>query len=125
MRKYERLKKEQIYHKELLFFGIYLLICAVAIGVIDYSGRNYTLDKEVIITEAAIEEELPEEQLININTASLEELMTLKGIGQATAQKIIDYRSENNGFLDVDELIKVKGIGEAKLNSLRKYVTIG
>lgn len=125
MGKYERLKNEQIYHKELVFFGIYFLICVISIGILDYSARGFTLDKEITPKEIVAEDAIPEEQLININTASLEELMTLKGIGEVTAQRIIDYRNNNNGFLDVDELIKVKGIGEAKLNSLRKYVTTG
>ncbi|MBQ8410512.1 MAG: helix-hairpin-helix domain-containing protein, partial [Ruminiclostridium sp.] len=41
-----------------------------------------------------------------------------------TAQKIIDYREENNGFLTIDELLKVDGIGEAKLEKIRSFITI-
>ncbi|NLC28265.1 MAG: ComEA family DNA-binding protein, partial [Campylobacteraceae bacterium] len=49
---------------------------------------------------------------VNINTANVEELATLKGIGEKKAQAIIEYREANGGFKTVDELSNVKGIGE-------------
>ena len=61
---------------------------------------------------------------ININTADLDQLMTLKGIGPALAQRILDYRKEHGPFSSVEELLEVKGIGESTLEKFRDHVTI-
>ena len=62
--------------------------------------------------------------LININTASLEELDALDGVGPSTAQKIIDYRTENGGFKTVDEIKEVPGIGDAKFAAMKDSITV-
>ena len=62
--------------------------------------------------------------LVNINTADAARLATLKGIGSALAQRIIDYREENGAFKTVDELKNVRGIGEKKFADLKDKVTI-
>ncbi|MFW0110409.1 helix-hairpin-helix domain-containing protein [Rothia sp. P13129] len=62
--------------------------------------------------------------LVNINTASAQELETLPRVGPATAQKIIEFRQAHGGFRDVDELESVSGIGPALLERLRPLVRV-
>jgi competence protein ComEA len=61
---------------------------------------------------------------IDLNTASIAQLDTLPGVGPATAQAIIDYRSQHGRFRSVDELLKVRGIGQAKLDQIRALVRV-
>ncbi|HEX5619346.1 MAG TPA: helix-hairpin-helix domain-containing protein [Solirubrobacteraceae bacterium] len=61
---------------------------------------------------------------VNLNTATLEQLDALSGVGPVTAQKIIDYREEHGGFGSVDELGEVPGIGDVRLASLREQVRV-
>lgn len=63
-------------------------------------------------------------ELVNINTANVEELETLDGIGESTAKKIIKYRDEVGFFKSIDELMNVAGIGEAKYNAIKDDITI-
>jgi competence protein ComEA len=61
-------------------------------------------------------------QPVHLNTATLEDLDALPGVGPVTAQQIIDYRAEHGAFRTVDELDAVPGIGPARLEQLRELV---
>lgn len=61
---------------------------------------------------------------VNINTASASELMALKGVGEATAQKIVDYREGNGPFSKLTDLKKVSGIGEKKYEAIADDITL-
>lgn len=62
--------------------------------------------------------------LLNINTATADELETLPKIGPQMAQRIIDYRKAHGGFASVDALQNVKGIGEKTLEKLRPFIGV-
>jgi len=61
---------------------------------------------------------------VHLNSATLQELDTLPGVGPITAQKILDYRTENGAFGSVDELDAVSGIGPARLEEIRPLVDL-
>ena len=61
---------------------------------------------------------------ININTASIEELKTLTGIGQSTAEKIINYRNEVSKFEKIEDIKNVSGIGDSKFNSIKDKIVV-
>lgn len=61
---------------------------------------------------------------LNLNSATLEELDTLKGVGPVKAQAIVDYRAKNGPFGSVDELDNVPGFGKKTIDNLRDQLTV-
>ncbi len=60
--------------------------------------------------------------VVNVNTATLEELQLLPGIGESRAQQVIALRKQRGGFKSLEDLVVVRGIGETSLERLRPYV---
>ncbi len=86
-------------------------------------------DKEnkIIFTGAGngiIDEEETGTLLININKATVAEIMTLPGIGESTAAKIIEYRKKNGVFKKIEDIKNVSGIGEAKFNTIKEFISV-
>ena len=62
--------------------------------------------------------------IVNINQANVNELMTLVGIGESTAQKIIEYRNDNGNFKKKEDIKNVSGIGESKYSKIKDKITV-
>ncbi len=81
-------------------------------------------NQEKIIIPSVKKEEIEYDSYnskININTATIEELKLLDGIGEKTAEKIIEYR-EINEFTEIEQLMNVNGIGEGKFNKIKDKI---
>ena len=61
---------------------------------------------------------------VNLNTASVDQLADLPGVGKATAQRILEYRQKSGGFKKIEELMNVKGIGEKSFLKLKPLITV-
>ena len=73
------------------------------------------IDEKEIITET---------KKVSINTGTLEELMTLDGLGEAKAKSIIEYREKNGKFNTIEDLLNVSGIGESLLAKIKENITL-
>lgn len=84
-------------------------------------------DEEKVVVPAKVilneNETESESDIVNINTANIEKLTTLSGIGENTAKKIIKYREEKGYFNTIEDLMNVSGIGESKFNSIKDDIT--
>lgn len=102
-----------------------------------FLGRNQT-QSSVILSVPAVMHTMPQEThaieesvspnntgLLNINTAGMEEFMTLPGIGEVLAERIVAYRDANGSFSSVEGLMYVEGIGEKKMEGIWDFITIG
>lgn len=61
---------------------------------------------------------------ISINSATIEELILLPGIGYVIAKRILEYRRKNNGFKSTDEIMMVKGIGKVKFEKIKDKICV-
>jgi competence protein ComEA len=61
----------------------------------------------------------------NINTADIKMLCSIPGIGENTAQKIIDYREQNGLFEHVEDIMKISGIKQNRFNDIKDMITVG
>lgn len=65
-----------------------------------------------------------EKLMVNINTAKVEDLVKLPGIGESIATRIISYRTENGKFNMIDDIKNVSGIGDSKFNNIKNYICV-
>ena len=90
----------------------------------DYQIDNALKNKVSIITSDSTNSDPGTSSLININLASITELMTLPGIGETKANNIISYREENGFFKAIEEIKNVSGIGDATFDQFKALITV-
>ena len=83
------------------------------------SGKN-----DIVVTKIASAERLALGMPLDINQATEDDLLLITGIGQATAEKILDLRSKLGRFRNIKQLMEIKGIKEKKLAEIRKYLYV-
>lgn len=85
---------------------------------------NRSGEKDIVTDGANSVSASKEKIMININTATIEELQKLSGVGESTAAKIVNYRKENGKFTSIDDIKNVSGIGENKFNKIKDYIYV-
>ncbi len=111
-----------------ILVGITAAFLCLLIGI--FVGRNLTgayipLDKATADNSSnATTQSQQYDGKIDINTATKEQLQLLPGVGETTAQKILDYRNENGSFQTIEDLLNVSGIGEKKLEQMKPYIKV-
>ena len=118
--------------KKIILFVI-VIIVSVGVGfIIQYRETQYrsffvqktSLGQEnddAVTAEASAE---PENKIVNINTDSVEELEKLDGIGEKTAERIINYRRQNGDFEVIEDIMRVNGIGKKKFAAIKDFICV-
>lgn len=95
------------------------------------SKNSASISESELITNDNVKSEedntvnsLENNQKVNINTATKEELMKLSNIGESKAEKIIDYRTANGNFNSIEDIKKVSGIGDKLYDSIKENITV-
>ncbi len=87
--------------------------------------KTEEVQRDIVLPEKPDAPGILENELLDLNTASPEDLTRLPGIGEKKAAAIVAWREEHGAFQVVEDLLSVQGIGEAILADIRPYVTAG
>ena len=108
--------------------AILLAAACLLLGlVLGLSFGSSTCEEMRITTTTRSVSGVPEEisLLVNVNTASIEQLSALPGIGEGFAERIVEYRETVGPFESAEDLLSVEGIGYGRLEAILDYITVG
>ena len=115
---------------------IFTLIATVCVGLGIYVQQREKQYKSFFVErnnanaviaptlEKQYDETDEEKVMVNINTDYVYELMQLDGIGEKTAQRIVEFRKENGDFEVIEDLMRVEGIGEKKFENIKEHIYV-
>lgn len=110
----------------ILILSAFLLTGSILLYIRDSRPfSDITIEKNAFEPELSLEEVkqmLEEKRKVDLNTASHDELVSIPGVGDATALKIIAFRDGGGVFYSARDLLLIKGIGEKKLDRIREYI---
>ncbi len=133
-------KKENeraVYVQTCILMGVLCLLCAGMILFQTLWPQSITIrENSESPAPSAVSSALPsqpepsvevfqQEEKVNLNTASAQELDNLPGIGKAIAQAIVEYREEKGAFQTIQQVMEVEGVGEKTFEAIRDLITVG
>ena len=89
-----------------------------------YKNEVCVCDCPDISNDACISDNNEDDELVNINTANIDELMDIKDIGRSKAKAIIEYRDKNGNFNSIDDIKNVDGIGDSLFEKIKMYIKV-
>ena len=98
---------------------------AAAANMLHSEGKLPDIPESVVFFDVPAITDTFEEGLININTAPMEQLVLLPGIGEVRARAIIEYRESYGGFVSIEEITEVRGIGSVTYENIKGLITTG
>ena len=93
------------------------------VGIKDNACLESLSLNELVVDESSMYLPIYRDNMISLNKASKEELMTLERVGEKTAQKIIDYRNKQD-FVYIEDIMNISGIGEKTFEKIRDYLCL-
>ena len=119
--------KDSAFQSRMLI-GIALLVAAAIMIYVALSSPRVFYTQQTVTTTAAATEQQAETTTVtyplNINTATVDELVTIWGIGEGIARSIVMYRTEHGPYKSLDELKKIRGINDRVLSDISPYLTV-
>ena len=115
--------------RTILLFALFLMACAAVLFCVSFENtplepyRVTSTGQSEAASSAPAASALSEEK-VNINTAGLEELMTLKGVGESRARAIIEYREQQGAFETPEDIMNISGIKEGVFSKIKYQIAV-